>query len=72
MTKEHTMLRCSNPECKSRTGQACQEAPMFNVNLTVSADFEVTERVSKIESKYFECVYCQAPAEDTINTQDTP
>tara|TARA_R110000824_G_scaffold39711_11_gene119833 strand:+ start:10337 stop:10519 length:183 start_codon:yes stop_codon:yes gene_type:complete len=54
------MLRCSNPACESRE----EENPMFNVNITVYADFEVSERICKIESKYFECVYCQAKAEE--------
>jgi len=54
------MLRCSNPECESRH----EETPMFNISVTVYADFDVAEPIRKIALKHFTCVYCHNEAEE--------
>tara|TARA_R110000851_G_scaffold293086_1_gene447654 strand:- start:1190 stop:1315 length:126 start_codon:yes stop_codon:yes gene_type:complete len=31
---------------------------MFNINVTVDGDRDLTENLNKVESEYFVCVYC--------------
>ena len=54
------MLKCSNPECESHK----DDAPMFNVNITVGNEYEVSEPIRKIPYEYFTCVYCHNQAEE--------
>jgi len=53
-------LVCSNEECESHE----EEDYMFNVVVVVGSDRELTENINKISSEYFECVFCDALAED--------
>tara|TARA_R100001594_G_scaffold128751_1_gene167144 strand:- start:492 stop:662 length:171 start_codon:yes stop_codon:yes gene_type:complete len=54
------MLRCSNPKCESRH----EETPMFSLNVIVGEDREVSENLSKVEYRFFTCVYCNDIAEE--------
>ena len=37
---------------------------MFNISVTVYADFDVAEPIRKIALKHFTCVYCHNEAEE--------
>ena len=47
-------LVCSNPQCESHK----DDSPMFNINVTVDGDRDLTENLNKVESEYFVCAYC--------------
>ena len=50
-------LRCAARCEASRTQQ------LFSVNVTVDGDGRLAENAQKIPAQYFECVFCQSPAE---------
>ena len=58
------MIRCSNTDCPSRTGL---ETPFFNVNVTIDENREYTEHPTEIPAHQFECMFCEAPAEEVVS-----
>lgn len=52
------MLKCSNPECESHK----DDSAMFNINVTVDGDRDLTENLNKVGPEYFICAYCQSEA----------
>lgn len=51
-------LVCSNPDCESHK----DDSPMFNINVTVDGDRDLTENLNKVGAGYFECAYCESRA----------
>ena len=58
-------LRCSNPECESRTDPD-GHLPAFTINVTVDSDRDLAESLSRynVDAEYFTCCYCHDVAEE--------
>ena len=52
-------LECGNRDCPSHSGA---DSPCFNVNVSVYANGDMAERITKVPPKHFTCVYCSAEA----------
>lgn len=59
-------IRCSNPDCPSRTGK---EEPFFLILVSVDADLATPIPICKRGAKDFKCLYCQAQAEEDKNDE---
>lgn len=60
------MLRCSSEDCEFHKDRDA----MFNISLTVYADFDIAENVAGIEPRYFSCAVCFAEAEEVPDGED--